>query len=141
MRMPLRVVLAASLLSLPLFAQDLVGVAWTGGVYALDSHTGAATLLGTGLFGQNALAVDGSGTLWSTHRTGLPSTPPWTYDVTVVNPQTGAATVVYPAVDLRGMAGDGTSTMWGIQDGPSDLLVTIDLGTGFVTTVGPTFRS
>src|SRR5688572_341489 len=46
-------------------AQDMIAVDWTGGVYALDSMTGAATPIGVGFFGQNSLCRDAGGVLWT----------------------------------------------------------------------------
>ena len=121
-------------LSLPLAAQDMVAVAWTGDVYALDSFTGTSTLIGSGLFGQNALARDDAGTLWSTHRTAS-----LTYWLTVVDPQTGGTTQLFPNMpDLRGLASAGGGLLWAIQDASLDRLVLVDSLSGDVTVIGPT---
>lgn len=122
-------------LSLPfaaaLPAQDMIATSWSGGVYALDSFTGATTYLGVGLFGQNAMAVDQTGVVWSTHRDANND-----YSLCTVDLSTGAATEIYTMFgDTRGLAGAGGTALWGIQKGP-DRLVLIETTTGSVTTIG-----
>lgn len=123
----------------PLAAQDMIGVAFSGSIYAFDSHTGAGNNIGSGLFGQNALGYDGQGRLWSTTRT---ATQPFVYGLSIVDPFAVNATQVFPGVDLRGMAGSGGNFLWATQDNAStDSLVAIDVTTGAVTPIGPTGRS
>jgi hypothetical protein len=132
----LATVLAAGLAQ-PLFAQDLLAVTWSGTNYLVDSYTGAVTSLGTGLSGQNALARDAGGTLWSTSRTGPTSAYVWS--LTTIDPSTGAATIVHAGIDLRGLAQAPAGMLYGINDlGSSDALVLIDLATGVITPIGPT---
>tara|TARA_R110002072_G_scaffold228234_12_gene385385 strand:- start:18238 stop:19314 length:1077 start_codon:yes stop_codon:yes gene_type:complete len=129
----LRLLLAAAFAAPIATAQDMIAVSWSGAVYALDSFAGTATLLGNGAFGQNSLARDDLGGLWSTERVGL------TYSLTSIDPATGAATTVTPNfADLRAMASAGGSLLWGIEDTGADQLVKIDVTTSQVTTIGPT---
>jgi hypothetical protein len=122
-----------------LAAQDLVGVGWTGGIWTIDSTTGAATMTGNGLFGQNALAFDDQHRLWCTTRT--PNTP-YVYGLTVVDPVANTATQMFTnSSDFRGLAGTGTSMLYGIRDGAPDTLCLIDTTTGNTTVVGGTGRS
>lgn len=127
--LPSLLCLAAS----PALAQDMIAVSWSGGVYAVDSYTATATFLGSGLSGQNGMTRDDQGTLWSTNRTGGTN-----YSLTTIDPSTGAATVVWPLQDLRAMANAGGNLLYGIAQGTGDPLVTIDVTTGQVTTIGPT---
>lgn len=126
--------LLATLLLLPAtaIAQDMIATAWSGSVYAIDSFAGTATLIGTGAPGQNAMAVDGSGVIWSTTRT---TSTPYVYDITVIDPQTAVATVVYPGADIRGMAWAGGSILFAELDTP-DRLALIDTSTGTITPIG-----
>lgn len=136
--LPLAVLGAA--LAGPLSAQDLIAVAWGGGVYRVDSLTGAATALGTGLFGQNGAALDAGGVYWSTHRVG--PTGSWVYHLTTVDTNTGAATIVHSNMpDTRGFATGPGTALYAVRDGSPDSLITIDTVTGAVTTIGNTGRS
>jgi hypothetical protein len=108
-------------------AQDLVAVGWMGSIWRVDSLTGTATQTGTGLFGQNATAMDNQGRVWSTTRT--PNTP-YVYGFTVVDPIANTATQMFPGVDLRGMASTGTTMLWALQDGAPDTLNMLDTTTG-----------
>lgn len=136
--MRIRSLILPLLLAPTAFAQDMIGVTWSGDVRAIDSFTGTSTLLGSGQFGQNALARDGNGHLWSTRRTGSP----WQYDLTQIDPTTGAATVVWPNVpDLRGLAAAGGTLLYVAQEDPGsgpDLLSIVDTATGVFTSIGPT---
>lgn len=127
------------LLATPAFAQDMVATSWGGPIYALDSFTGQTTLLANGLFGQQALARDGQGRLWSTQRT---ATAPFTYDLTRVDPLAGSATVQFAnTADVRGMTGVGGSLLLAVVNAPvgtADSLAVVDAATGSVTTIGPT---
>ena len=73
----------------PLQAQDVFCCTWGGTLYAVNSHTGERSFVGTSLSGMNALAMDDSGNLWSTHRDGNN-----TYHITSVDPATGQATII-----------------------------------------------
>lgn len=130
-----RASLIAAALSGALSAQDLIGVGWAGQVVRIDSQTAAVTVLGTGTFGQNALARDGRGRLWCTQRT---VGTPYVYDLTTIDPNTGAATVQYPGIDLRGLTGGGGSLLYGITLSSGSRLVSIDVSSGAITTIGPT---
>jgi hypothetical protein len=119
-----------------LAAQDLVAVGWTGGIWTIDSTTGAATMTGTGLFGQNALAFDNQHRLWCTTRT---VNTPYAYGLTVVDPVANTATQMFAnSSDFRGLAGTGTATLYGIRDGAPDTLCLVDTTTGSITAVGGT---
>ncbi|HEU4420444.1 MAG TPA: hypothetical protein VFT55_16020, partial [Planctomycetota bacterium] len=137
------VVTTTLILTASLAAQDLIGVNFAGSVYRVNSYTGAATLLGSGSAGQNSLARDDGGVLWSTRRTG--PTLAWIYDLTIIDPSSGAATVVHANVpDLRGLANAGGTMLWGIVNTVAgsttsiDTLVLIDTSSGTFTTIGTT---
>jgi hypothetical protein len=132
-----RLLLAAVLTAPIASAQDMIAVSWSGGVYALDSYTGTTTFLGTGMFGQNALARDDQGGLWSTERsTGQTGS---VYSLTSIDPGTGAATVITPNFpDVRAFASAGGTLLWAISNTSPDQLITIDVTTSQVTTIGPT---
>lgn len=132
-RILLAAVLAAPFAAPFATAQDMIAVSWSGSVYTLDSYTGATTYLGNGLFGQNALARDDAGGLWSTERNGT------VYGLTSIDPISGAATVVttnFP--DLRAMASAGGTMLWGIEEANPDLLVLFDTTNSQATTIGAT---
>jgi hypothetical protein len=136
----LRPALAAAFLASPFLAatlpaQDLIGVSWSGAVVRVDSQTAAVTPLGSGTFGQNALARDGRGRLWCTQRS---VSTPYVYDLTTIDPATGAATVQYAGIDLRGLTGAGGSVLYGITLSSGSRLVSIDVATGVVTAIGAT---
>ncbi|HEB52534.1 MAG TPA: hypothetical protein ENI87_04675, partial [bacterium] len=127
--------LFAVVLAAPVFAQDMIAVGWSGSVYALDSYTGATNLLGYGAFGQNAVAHDDTGGLWSTSRGASGSV----YSLTSLDPATGAAsTAAANFSDVRAMESAGGTTLWAIVDGTPDELVTIDVLTSQVTVIGST---
>lgn len=112
----------------------MIAVSWGGGVYALDSYTGTTTLIGPGTAGQNAIARDDLGGLWSTSRDSSN-----VYSLTSIDPTTGAATVVTTNfADLRAMASAGGTLLWGIENSSSDQLVSIDVTTSQKTVIGPT---
>lgn len=133
----------ALMLTASIAAQDLLGVNFAGSVFRVNSYTGAATMIGVGSPGQNCLARDDGGVFWSSRRTG-PALA-WVYDLTVIDPLSGAATVVHPSVpDFRGLANAGGTLLWGIVNTVQgstlsiDELVMIDTSTGVITTIGPT---
>ncbi|MFK7741827.1 MAG: hypothetical protein AB8H80_16035 [Planctomycetota bacterium] len=107
----------------------MIGVGWGGSIVALDSYTGAWSFVGSGASGQNAMAVDEQGTIWSTRRNGT------VYELTTINPVTGNATVVHPSVDTRGLTWAGPGELYGAEQG-GDTLVRIDTVTGASTTIG-----
>jgi hypothetical protein len=129
--------LAAAAGGLALPAQDLLGVTWTGTTVLVDSYTGAVTPLGTGLFGQNALARAPNGTFWSTWRNGS------SYGFSTIDPITGAATQGPFGVDIRGLTIGPGSSLYGIREGgvADDLLVQVTVPGGFVTNIGSTGSS
>lgn len=129
--------LVSAVLAHTAHAQDLIGVEWSGNLVAIDGYTGIATTIGTGAVGQNSVAVAG-GAIWTQQRTGL---SPYSYDLSIVDPVAGTATPLFNnSIDLRGMAGDGNSTLiWATHDtGSADDLVLLDTTTGNITTIGPT---
>ena len=63
-KLPLQL-LALAALTVPVSAQDMLAVDWTGQIYALDSYTGAIEAAGVGMFGQNCMARDENGDVWS----------------------------------------------------------------------------
>lgn len=127
--------------SLPLCAQDMIGVLFTGEVVRLRSTTGAVTLLATGQIGKNCLACSSDNRLWTTVRTGF-SPATFQYFLANINPFTGAETLPFGnhnVGDIRALAANTTGSLFGIRDlnGP-DELVRIDMQTGVVTVIGPT---
>lgn len=137
-RVPMRLLpIAATTFAglVPALAQDLVAVGWTGQVHAVTAATGALTPLAAGPFGQNALARDDSGALWSTAR--LASTQFW---LTRVDPVAGTVSYVHPSIDLRGLASGGANALLGIEtvQGSLSRLWRIDTSTGVHTLVGST---
>ncbi|MBL8730761.1 MAG: hypothetical protein JNN13_00140 [Planctomycetes bacterium] len=111
-------------------AQDLIAVGWNGGLYAIDSYSGAGTQIGSGITGQNAMARDGNGGLWSNGQNGVLSR---------IDPAVPSATPVYPGtgLDLRGLASAGGPFLYGITNSsPTDSLVRIDTSTGTWVTIG-----
>ncbi len=124
--------IAASLLLVPIAAQDLIAVAWTGGIYTVNSYTGVNTQIGTGMAGQNALARDDFGLLWCgvTSGGGLARVDPSVPSVTIVHASLG--------LDLRGLANAGGPLLWGIRQAVPDQLILIDTFAGTFTTIGST---
>lgn len=111
-------------------AQDMIAVGWNGQMHALDSYTGVITPVGNGLPNQNAAARDDHGRIWSTAGATL----------SVLDPTQPGASVPLPGLvaDLRGLANAGAQYLWGIENGPVDLLVRLDKVTGAKTVIGPT---
>jgi hypothetical protein len=131
MRLPFAALVLAALVDTNAVSQDLIGVVWAGEVCRIDSHTMTATPIGTGLLGQNALAIDGAGRIWSTAFLGF-------HSLTNINPVTGVATTVGAAPDFRGLAGDGSATLWGIvafDIGQMNQLARFNTTTGGMTTI------
>lgn len=97
-------------------AQDLVGVAWTGEVYRISTATGAATQFGTTLFtsGQNSMAIDPGGKIWSTQGVGLPPI----MSLMTIDPVTGVGTVrtgpLAGTPDVRGLAAEADGTFFAV---------------------------
>lgn len=108
----------------------MIAVGWSGGIYALNSYDGSTSYIGSGTSGQNAMARDDQGVLWATQRIGTQ------YSLTTVDPTTGAATVVWPSVDYRGLTNAGGGMLYGIEEASPDTLVLIDTTTGLSTAIG-----
>jgi len=129
---------------------DMVGVSWSATnspVVRLDESTGAGATIGlSGFTGLNALAVDGSGTLYSAVDNINAITKP----LITINPSTGAGTAVAPlnfgAIEpfVRGLAFSPAGVLYAVNNtGPpgqtvSHDLYTIDPNTGIGTHVGIT---
>src|SRR5687768_5809882 len=92
-----------------LFAQaDLIAISYNGGVYAINSQTGAGTLVGnSGVPGLNALARDSAGNLFSAGGGPGPVSP---LDLYRIDPISGSASSVAPlnlggtSISIRGLA-------------------------------------
>src|SRR5262249_44998102 len=128
-RMRMHLLATLCLSSLPA-AQDLIAVDYSGMMYHVDSHTAAATPIGLGQPGANALALDPAGVYWVRCQ-GAPVIP-IDYCLARLDPRTGAATIVHHGMpDLRALAaGDGT-TLWGVAWHPTyEALVRIDSASG-----------
>jgi hypothetical protein len=126
----------AALANLP--AQELIAVNFAGQAFAVDSTTGQTRTIGaTGVTSCNAMARKNN-VLYATAQTGGPT---GARQLVTIDPITAQASVLFPnlGVDLRGLAPkDGSNELYGIADGQPDRLVTIDLTTGQVTTIGNT---
>ena len=129
------------LLALPMAAQDMIGVKFSGEVLRLNSTTGAVTLLASGQLGKNCLANTSDNRLWTTVRTGT-SLATFQFFLAVINPFTGAETLPFGNTnvgDIRALAASPTGQLFGIRDvGGPDELVGINLQTGAVFVIGPT---
>ena len=129
------------LLALPLAAQDMIGVKFTGEVLRINSTTGATTLLASGQLGKNCLANTSDNRLWTTVRTGI-SPATFQFFLAVIDPFTGAETLPFGNTnvgDIRAMAGSPTGQLFGIRDvNGADELVDINVQTGTVFVIGPT---
>lgn len=127
---------SAALATLP--AQELIAVNFAGQAFAIDSVTGQSRTIGaTGVTSCNAMARK-DGVLYSTAQTGGST---GARQLVTIDPITAQASVLFPNlnVDLRGLAPkDGSNELYGIADGQPDRLVTIDVVSGQVTTIGNT---
>lgn len=127
---------SAALATLP--AQELIAVNFAGQAFAVDSTTGQARTIGaTGVTSCNAMARKNN-VLYATAQIGGPT---GSRRLVTIDPITAQASVLFPnlGVDLRGLAPkDGSNEIYGIADGQPDRLVTIDVVTGQVTTIGNT---
>lgn len=119
-------------------AQDMVAVQWSGQILALDSFTGATWPLGVGLAGQNALARDANGVLWSN---GFLS-PASVRGLTRLDPAAGTATAVHVSDDIRALAaGPGTTLYAVLYESNANRFCHIDSATGVHTLVGAPFAA
>lgn len=135
---PFRSLLTLSVLAVPLAAQDMIGVTWTGEVWGVDSATGAGTRIGSTGFsagnqtGHNGMTIDGAGDVLASFTT-VNSTQLLRIDTT-----TGAGTAVGPAVpiDVRGLA-YGNGTLYAVADtSGNDVLHSLDPINGTATPIG-----
>lgn len=119
------------------YAQDMLGLTYSGAIHSVQSSTGESELLGPALFGHNCLARDGQGELWTVSR-NLLGTP--VYYLTHLDPSTLELQVVATCNDVRSMADAGAGELFAIerQSSGGDLLVRIDTATGSRTLVGNT---
>ena len=119
--------------------QDMIGVDWNGDLYALDSYTGASEPIGFGLYGQNCLARDAGGALWSSARLGVNAPPGGTDFLSRVDPVSGTAVAMFPSRDLRGLAaGSGNDLYAAVHEGGASTLYRFDTATGSETRIGAT---
>lgn len=127
---------SAAIAALP--AQELIAVNFAGQAFGIDVVTGQARTIGaTGVTSCNAMARKGN-VLYSTAQTGGVGGP---RQLVTIDPITAQASVLFPnlGVDLRGLAPkDNSNELYGIADGQPDRLVTIDVVTGQITTIGNT---
>lgn len=118
-------------------AQDMVAVGWNGGLHALHSGTGELDQLGLGSSGQNALARDDRGILWTTARVITPLS--FTHYLSRLDAVAGTVTHVWPTPDLRGLAPAGNGDLWAVETPPAgapSVLWRIDPVLGTQTQVG-----
>lgn len=114
---------------------DIIGVAWGGSSFALDSETGTGVLLGpSGVASMNAMSRSPDGTLYAT-KVGP-------QQLLTIDPDTGVATVVAnlnPAIDVRGLGFHPNGTLYAVVDESTpDALHTIDPNTGATARIGAT---
>ena len=135
--MKLQTLLAAIVAASPVVVgQDMVGVDWNGDLYALDSFTGASEPIGVGLYGQNCLARDAAGTLWSSARKVSGSGQ--LYFLSRVDPINCTAAIMYPSHDLRGLAAGSGHDLFAIaNEATRNVLYRFDTATGTETRIGP----
>ena len=136
MKSPIRYPLALTLLggltlcaALP--AQDMLAVEYSGQIRLLDSTTGQTRVAGVGMYGQNGMARDSAGRLWSTARDAA------TYYLTEIDPASMTATPAFVTGDLRALAAGPGTTIYAVEQTPIvDQLVRIDSATGRIETIG-----
>jgi hypothetical protein len=118
-----------------LAAQDMLAVGWGGRIFALDPVNGRAEDVSLGAFGQNALAGDRSGRLWSTARLGNTQ-----FFLTSIDPVSGAVEFAHPSMDFRGLALARGDTLFGVEAvaGFDTQLWRVDTATGAHTRIGST---
>ncbi len=121
-----------ALLSVGMPAQDMLAVDYAGQIYTLDSTTGQTSAVGIGMLGQNGMARDAAGRLWSTAALGGGS-----FYLTEIDPLGLSATPVHPTGDLRALAAGPGASIYGVESTPlGSQLVRIDSVTGQIDTVG-----
>lgn len=115
----------------PLVAQDMIGITWSGDVYALDSVSGVGVLLGDcGFNSINAMAKDpASGRIFASSGG----------TILEIHPATGLGSVVVitPLTSIRAMAFLGND-LYAIEPGTHSELHRVDLGSGAATRIGDT---
>ena len=87
--------------AVPVSAQDMIGLTFSGEIYALDSMTGGSTLIGAGVYGHTCMARDEAGALWTVSRTSL---PPQQYFLTRLDPSSLQLQVIAPCQSLSALA-------------------------------------
>lgn len=113
--------LLAATATTSLQAQDMIGVTWTGAIFRVDSSTGESSLASAGLFGQNCLARDSQGELWTISRAVL-GTP--TYYLTHLDPSSLDLQIIATCNDVLSLANAGNGELFAIerQGNPSAFL-------------------
>ncbi len=123
-------------------ADPILGVAFDGGLYNINSSTGSGALVGsTGVTGLGSLAQNSAGTLYAAGQDGLRTLNPSTGDASSVVPITG----LLEGQSIRGLAFSATDVLYAINNGGGvgpvgidDPLYTINTATGAATFVGLT---
>jgi hypothetical protein len=117
-------------------AQDMIGVSWSGAIYTVDSTTGASSLAGPGLFGQNCLGRDASGNLWTVSRTFF-GTP--VYYLTQLDQSSLELQIIATCRDVRALADAGNGELFAIEYQANNYqLARINTTTGARTFIGGT---
>ncbi|MFT4512648.1 MAG: hypothetical protein ACI89X_002202 [Planctomycetota bacterium] len=117
-------------------AQDMIGVTWSGAIYTVQSSSGESSLATPGLFGQNCLARDSQGELWTISR-GLLGSP--TYFLTHLDPSSLDLQIIAVCNDVRSMADAGSGELFAIErQAGGDALSRINTTTGARTFLGNT---
>ncbi|MHC4837319.1 MAG: hypothetical protein ACYTF3_03920 [Planctomycetota bacterium] len=116
-------------------AQDMVAVDDAGDVWALDSATGAGTLIGPlGFAGCTGLAQDSTGAVYA-----ICDNPPFGQALVEVDLTTGAGSVVtnvtalFPSEVFRGLSFDAADLLF--AEHTTSYVVNVDMGTGISTMV------
>lgn len=110
----------------------MLGVAWDGRTYLLDSASGSGAFLSNSGFPHlNALAKDSSGILYSMSGQDLIAMDP--------NSGQGFYIATTPLTDVRGMAFDDQGRLYVVANGQQqDMLYSLDPITGNAVCIGPT---
>ncbi|HEX5050286.1 MAG TPA: hypothetical protein VFZ65_00810 [Planctomycetota bacterium] len=133
---PLAVFCLVTAAAAPVSAQDMIGLTFSGEIYAVDSMTGASTLLGAGLYGHTCMARDDAGVLWTVSRTFL---GPQQFFLTRLDPSTLNLQIVANCHAMLALADAGNGAVYGVESAPgANQLVRLDTSTGARTVIGST---
>jgi len=134
---PFEIALSLSLAAAsPALAQDMLGVSYSGSIYALDSATGDAQVVGAGLFGHNCMARDEHGDLWTISRNLLGN--PIFY-LTRIDQASLQPEIVAVNRDVTALANAGGGELYSLEFVPgNEQLFRVDTTSGARTFIGAT---